>query len=143
MSFSTLSGVAQKYISYFAMSNLKVFFVFMLIILSASYLFIFKRNEKPTPSLMFLILRIIITSLSFVILVTSPLFIFLLYPEVSFYKIFTPFIVLYVPFMLIALILFFIDFLRVGVAGVLAKNGFNIGDPKARKIYEELQRLFR
>lgn len=110
-------------------------FVFLLFVFLASfYLFYLWPKQKKTPYLTVVWNRVILLVLSVGYLFSVPLLLLNLSPEYSFYDMYLLPLTFYGIYITIVGIVFFIDFVRWGLLGILALGGLDFGDKNARKL---------
>lgn len=118
--------------------NLKILWIFMMFSFSLIYFFYMRHEEKPTPFFSVSIIRIIMRSVSFIILISLPLMLFALQPEYSGFDFIYTFFWLYITTLIIYIITLNIDFFRYGVPMLLKSGGIDLKDDKTKKAYERL-----
>lgn len=141
MSYADLNAGLQIIVMYNYEVFLKTFLVFCIVGLSIFYLFKYKPfDEKPTPYYTVGIFRLLITIFSQWILITSPLLLLLLSPEIEgfyVYSMFTyPYLVIFVSLLAVALA----DFLYYGFAIIFKMGGMDIKDPNVAKVFNKIQK---
>lgn len=88
MVYDNLAADTQNFIQYSFLQNSKIVLVILVLVLSLAYLFYFKKYEKKTPYLAVALLRVVFSSLAWVTLFVSPMMVFFLAPEVSFWTVY-------------------------------------------------------
>ena len=138
MVYSTLSTSLQN-VLLMNYEQLGKFILLLMMFLGASfYNFYWKPyKQKDTIFLSIGILRLFWNPLSLVLLYSSPLFIFFLSPEYSFYTLFTLIIVLVTVFISVFGVFVGLDVFKVGLLGVVSKMGVNV-DPATARYFNKL-----
>lgn len=138
MSYDNLSSELQYVLlaNHSYMTKWLVFFV--LIFLSAFYVFVLWKKHKKTKYVTTAIVRFFIFSLSIVYLFVSPLTLLLMTPEYSFLEFYTLPLMIYSIFVVILLILLFIDFIRYGAFVMLGLAGLDMDDENVKEIVRQM-----
>lgn len=136
MPFDTLSVELQNIllVNHSYMSKWLVFLV--IIFLSSFYIWEIWPNHKPTIYFTQAIIRVFFYSLAVVFLLVSPMMIINMSPELSFLEWYSLILIFYKILTSIALILLFIDFIRLGIFFVLAKAGLDVSNGHVQDIMQ-------
>lgn len=93
-SFANLTATMQNVAVYEYDQSAKVFILGLLFIFSVIYLWVWRRNQEPTSFFSIRWFRVFGTILSWIYLVTFPLHVIYLAPQVDFWDFFTTYFVL-------------------------------------------------
>jgi hypothetical protein len=139
MSFDNLTVTLQNIYVQEYENNIKWFLFLALIILSLIYLLIIWKNQQKTVSFAVAGSRTILFACSVIFLLSTPYWLILLSPEVSFWTFFMLPLQLYGLGITIFLILCGIDILRYGVPVLFKFGGLDFKDDKVNDIYNSLK----
>lgn len=128
MTFKSLTTELQTILIYNYEVFIRLFWICLVIGISAIYLFYFKKKEDKTPFFSVIVSRLFMTAFSFISLIFSPLMFLGLSPELNAWDYITP----YFWFYIIILITYFIglnwDLIRFGIPVLLQKAGLDMDD---------------
>ena len=128
MAFSDLSLELQNLLLVSHSYTIKWLVFFVFISLSGYYVFFIWKDHEPTSHITVVLFRLFFYGLGCIYLLVSPLSIFLMSPEISFYTFYSlPFIIYLVGFALFLLTVFF-DIAKLGIFGMLKLGGLDVGD---------------
>jgi len=121
-------------------SSFAKWFVFIILIsLSALYLFVISKNQKPTNYFSIATGRIFLYLLSFATLLGSPFLFIGMSPEYSFWEFYQLPLTIYGIITSIVLIGFVVDIIRFGIPVLMKFGGLDFKDPKVREVYNQLK----
>lgn len=141
MVFENLPGNAQEFILYSTLQNMKVFLIATIIILSAMYLFVWKKGEKKTAFWAVGISRFFASLVAYVTLITSPLMMLFISPEVSFWVPFALYGSLYLVTATIFMVGVLGDINRIIPMAVLKMAGMDVNDPKVSRALQKFMKV--
>jgi len=143
MSFSNLTTSLQNVLLYQYEYLLKCVYFLFLVGFSAFYLFYWSKQQNPTPFFSITIMRILISALSTVSLLTTPLLLFGFAPGYSGFDFIYLYFNIYIVFITVYIILVNVDILRYGVPVLLRIGKFNINDASANLAYQKIRKRFK
>jgi len=144
MSFVNLSSDLQNIMLVQYNMFFKGFLFFGALLFAIVYLFYWKK-EKEVPTVFYSvgILRSLLTILSWLHLLLSPLSLFLLNPEYTLANATVAFYPVYLTFLSIGAITLMVDLFYYMPTVLLRMAGLDMGDPKIKKVHMKVQRYFK
>ena len=116
----------------------KIFLTLVVFGITASYIFYFSKRQEPTPFLLVSLFRGISYIVSWIVLTSIPLFVFFLYPNVSFDVMIRFLFITYTVFYLVIGILFFINIMYIVPLVALKYGGFDVDKARTKGFIDKL-----
>lgn len=144
MAFANLTTTTQNLLLVEYSFFFKATVFFGAVVFALFYLFYWK-NEKEKPTVFYTvgILRLIISLLSWITLIMSPLILLLLSPDYELSLAVGWLIPTYLAFVTIGLITMVIDVFYYLPTVLLKYSGFDMHDPKINKVYSKVKKYFK
>jgi len=141
MVFENLPAEAQDFVLFSTLQNMKVFLLLAIVVLSAMYLFVWKKQEGKTAFWSVGFSRFFMTIVAYVSLLCSPLMMLFISPEVSFWVPFALYGSLYFVVAMLFLVAILADINRIIPIAVLKMAGMNVNDPKVSRAIQKFMRV--
>lgn len=121
---------------------LKFLFLFFTLGLAGYYLFYHKKFvEKPTPFFSIGISRLITTIFCYIFIISAPLALLLLDPAITFISLYSPFLWIYLTFVLIVVAVMAVDVIYFAPQIMIKWAGIDPNDPKVNKVNSFLNKF--
>lgn len=134
MAWTDIPAEAQNIILLQNEIRLKFVVFVVFISLAILYLSVLKKKQEKTKEMHVVVSRMLLDAYSWMMLVTSPLMVIVLLPQIAFTKFYSLFFALYGAWFMLFLLMASADVFRWGIPVLLKRFGLDMDDPEVDRI---------